>query len=75
MKHMNKTEIPQNRCYDIIIRLYNELPKFNAFHLIELTEFCVDSIRQGDPKCIGYSIARTNIKMLLLTICVLFCLT
>lgn len=51
---MNAIEVAQNRCYDIVIRLYNELPKFNAFHLIELVEFCMDSMRLGDPKCIGY---------------------
>lgn len=60
LNQLNKVEVSHKHCFDLVIRIFGELPKFKDRQLVELVEFCVDSIRFADPKCIGY------------TICVLF---
>lgn len=53
LEQLNAVEVPQKQCFDIIIRLFATLCRFDTAQLIELAEFCVDSLRLGDPKCIA----------------------
>lgn len=53
LEQLNKIEVSQKQSFEIIIRLFAELGRFDTAQLIELSEFCVDSMRLGDPKCIG----------------------
>ncbi|XP_055593420.1 Fanconi anemia group I protein-like [Uranotaenia lowii] len=54
LHHLNKKEFPTKTVFDIVSRLVLELPKFSAEQLVETMEYCVDSIRAGDPKCLGW---------------------
>lgn len=53
LDQLNRVEVPQKQSFDIVIRLFAELGRFDAAQLIELCEYCVDSLRLGDPKCTG----------------------
>lgn len=53
LNQLNRVEVPQRQSYDIVIRLFAELSRFDDDQLIELCEYCVDSLRLGDPKCTG----------------------
>lgn len=53
LQQMNKVEIHAKQCFEMITRLYIELPKMKNSQLIDLCEYCIDSIRMGDPKCVG----------------------
>lgn len=56
LDEMNKVEITSKQTFDLITRTFIELPKLRANELIELCQYCVDSLRLGDPKCTGYVI-------------------
>lgn len=53
LDQLNKVEVPSKQTYDLITRLYIELPKLKSSELIKLAEYCIDSLRNGDPKCTG----------------------
>jgi len=53
LDEMVKTEFSYKQSYDMITRLSQELGTFNSNQLVEITEYCIDCIRAGDPKCIG----------------------
>lgn len=54
LNQLNREEVSQKHSFDLIIRLVGDLQKFNEYQLIELVEFCMDSMRLGDPKCVGF---------------------
>lgn len=49
-----KIEFSYKQSYDLITRLCQELETFPVEQLVEIMEYCVDSMRAGDPKCVGY---------------------
>lgn len=53
LNQINKTEITSKQCFELITRLFIELPKLSSAQLIELSQYCVESLRTGDPKCTG----------------------
>lgn len=53
LNEMNQVEISSKQCFDLITRLFIELPKLRVSELIKVCEYCVDSLRMGDPKCTG----------------------
>lgn len=53
LNELNKREIPSKQTFDIITRLFIELPKLGGKQLIDLCEYCIDSLRMGDIKCTG----------------------
>ncbi|EAT42968.1 AAEL005539-PA [Aedes aegypti] len=54
LNQLNKTELSTKVVFDIVSRLVLDLPKFSSEQLVEIMEYCVDSIRAGDPKCMGW---------------------
>lgn len=54
LNELNKKEINSKQAFDLITRLFIELPKLSGSQLIELSEYCFDSLRMGDPKCTGF---------------------
>lgn len=54
LNQLNRVEVSQKHSFDLIIQMFGELHKFNEYQLIELVEFCIDSMRLGDPKCVGF---------------------
>nr|XP_019560353.2 LOW QUALITY PROTEIN: Fanconi anemia group I protein [Aedes albopictus] len=54
LNQLNKTELGTKVVFDIVSRLVLDLPKFSSEQLVEIMEYCVDSIRAGDPKCMGW---------------------
>lgn len=55
LNQLNKIELSTKQGLDLITRLFIDLPKFSSSQLTELCEYCVESIRIGDPKCIWYT--------------------
>ena len=53
LQEINKVEVNTKQSLDLITRLFVELPKMSNAQLVDLTEYCIDSIRTGDPKCTG----------------------
>lgn len=54
LNQLNKTELSTKVVFDIVSRLVLDLPKFSSEQLVEIMEYCVESIRAGDPKCMGW---------------------
>ncbi|XP_031616603.1 Fanconi anemia group I protein [Contarinia nasturtii] len=54
LQEMNKVEITSKQTFDLITRTFIELPKLRPQELIQLCQYCVDSLRVGDPKCTGW---------------------
>ncbi|XP_058815005.1 Fanconi anemia group I protein [Topomyia yanbarensis] len=54
LNQLNRTELSTKAVFDIVSRLVLDLPKFSAEQLVEIMEHCVESIRAGDPKCMGW---------------------
>ncbi|XP_055541221.1 Fanconi anemia group I protein isoform X2 [Wyeomyia smithii] len=54
LNQLNKTELATKAVFDIVSRLVLDLPKFSAEQLVEIMEYCLESIRAGDPKCTGW---------------------
>lgn len=53
LDEMNKVEITSKQTFDLITRTFIELPKLRASELVQLCEYCLESLRMGDPKCTG----------------------
>lgn len=53
LNQINQTEVTSKQCFELITRLFIELPKLSSAQLIELSQYCVESLRTGDPKCTG----------------------
>lgn len=53
LNEMNKIELTSKQSFDLITRTFIELPKLRTSELIDLCEYCMDSLRMGDPKCTG----------------------
>lgn len=54
LNQINKFEVTAKQCFELITRLFIELPKLSGAQLIELSQYCVESLRTGDPKCTGW---------------------
>ncbi|XP_037050583.1 Fanconi anemia group I protein isoform X1 [Bradysia coprophila] len=54
LDQLNKVVVTQKHAYDIISRLFIDLPKFTPAQLIEFTEYCTESMRCGEAKCVGW---------------------
>lgn len=53
LEEMNKVEITSKQTFDLITRTFIELPKLRNVELIKLCQYCLESLRVGDPKCTG----------------------
>lgn len=53
LQHLTIVEVPQKLAFDIVFRLLAELDRFESSKIIEIVEFCLDSIRSGDAKFVG----------------------
>lgn len=53
LHQINKTEVTSKQCFELITRLFIELPKLSSGQLVELSQYCIESLRTGDPKCTG----------------------
>lgn len=51
---MRTVEINIKTSCDLINRLNTELPTFTPEQLVELSDFCLESMRAGDPKWCGW---------------------
>ncbi|KAM7345711.1 Fanconi anemia complementation group I [Cochliomyia hominivorax] len=49
-----KVELSYKQTYDLITRLCQDLNTFPSDQLIEILEHCIDGMRTGDPKCVGW---------------------
>ncbi|XP_073845314.1 Fanconi anemia complementation group I [Musca autumnalis] len=49
-----RVELTYKQMYDLITRLCQDLNTFSSDHLVEILEHCIDGLRMGDPKCIGW---------------------
>lgn len=47
-------ELTYKQTYDLITRLCQDLNTFPSEQLIEILEHCIDGMRAGDPKCVGW---------------------
>ncbi|XP_055641903.1 Fanconi anemia group I protein [Toxorhynchites rutilus septentrionalis] len=54
LQYLNQNEMSTKAVFDIISRLVLDLPKYSPEQLVEIMEYCVESIRAGDPKCMGW---------------------
>ncbi|XP_055918883.1 Fanconi anemia group I protein [Eupeodes corollae] len=54
LAEISKVELTYKQMYDLITRLCLDLPSFTSEQLIEIVEHCVEAIRIGDPKCVGW---------------------
>ncbi|KAL1398799.1 hypothetical protein pipiens_008679 [Culex pipiens pipiens] len=54
LQQLNRVELATKVAFDIVSRLVLDLPKFGPDQLVEILEYCVESIRAGDPKCMGW---------------------
>lgn len=52
LEHLNVIELNLNRSFNIITRLFEDLPNFTSIELVEIVDWCLESIRAADPKCI-----------------------
>lgn len=50
---MNKVEITSKQTFDLVTRTFIDLPKLRVSQLIHLVQYCIDSLRIGDNKCLG----------------------
>ncbi|XP_058450886.1 Fanconi anemia group I protein [Malaya genurostris] len=66
LNQLNRTELSTKVVFDIVSRLVLDLPKFSADQLVEILEYCVESIRAGDPKCMGWKDLLPDVLKLLL---------
>lgn len=53
LNEINQVEVTSKQCFDLVTRIFIELPKLRVPELIEMCEYCVDSLRIGDAKCTG----------------------
>lgn len=53
LDEMNKCEITSKQTFDLITRMFIELPKLRVHELTQLCQYCLESLRVGDPKCTG----------------------
>lgn len=49
-----KVELSYKQSYDLITRLCQDLNSFPSQQLVEILEHCIDGLRAGDPKCVGW---------------------
>lgn len=49
-----KVELSYKQTYDLITRLCQDLNTFPSDQLVEILEHCIDGLRTGDPKCVGW---------------------
>ncbi|KAJ6650095.1 Fanconi anemia group I protein [Pseudolycoriella hygida] len=54
LDQLNKVLIAYKSAFDIVSRLFLDLPKFSPAQLIEFAEYCTESMRCGDAKCVGW---------------------
>lgn len=53
LEEINKVEITSKQTFDLVTRTFIELPKLRVSELMQLCQYCVESMRLGDPKCTG----------------------
>lgn len=53
LKQLKSIEISYKQTYDLLTRLFLDLPSFTNDQLIEIIEFAIDWLKVGDPKCVG----------------------
>ncbi|XP_075166591.1 Fanconi anemia complementation group I [Haematobia irritans] len=49
-----KVELSYKQMYDLITRLCQDLNTFSSDQLVDILENCIDGMRMGDPKCVGW---------------------
>ncbi|XP_026842269.1 Fanconi anemia group I protein homolog [Drosophila persimilis] len=54
MDGLRSVELNYKQSFDLITRLAQDLPTFSADELAWIIEHCVDGMRQGDAKCVGW---------------------
>ncbi|XP_055838956.1 Fanconi anemia group I protein [Episyrphus balteatus] len=54
LTEISKVELTYKQMYDLITRLCLDLPSFTSEQLINIVDHCVDAIKIGDPKCVGW---------------------
>lgn len=54
LEQLNVIELNLNKSFNIVTRLFEDLPNFTSSELVEIVDWCLESIRAGDPKCIGW---------------------
>ncbi|XP_034654239.1 Fanconi anemia group I protein homolog isoform X1 [Drosophila subobscura] len=54
MDGLRSVELNYKQSFDLITRLARDLPTFSADELAWIIEHCVDGMRQGDAKCVGW---------------------
>lgn len=53
LNELYKRSVPQKQCFDIVTRLFIELPKLSSGELAVLCQHCIDCLRIQAPKCLG----------------------
>lgn len=53
LKRINEIDVPSKQCYDLVTRLFIELPKFSSDELVDLAKYCIESISSGNAKSTG----------------------
>uniref|UniRef100_A0A182T620 Fanconi anemia group I protein n=1 Tax=Anopheles maculatus TaxID=74869 RepID=A0A182T620_9DIPT len=66
LHHLNAVELTTKQIFDLVARFLTDLPSLTPEQLVEICEFCVESIRAGDPKCITwkYLLPQTILQLL-----------
>ncbi|XP_039486307.1 Fanconi anemia group I protein [Drosophila santomea] len=54
MEGLNSMELSYKQTFDLITRLSQDLATFPSEQLAWIVEHCMDGIRQGDAKCVGW---------------------
>nr|NP_610429.2 fanconi anemia complementation group I [Drosophila melanogaster]A1Z7L1.2 RecName: Full=Fanconi anemia group I protein homolog; Short=Protein FACI [Drosophila melanogaster]AAF59016.2 fanconi anemia complementation group I [Drosophila melanogaster] len=54
MDGLSSTELSYKQTFDLITRLSQDLATFPSEQLAWIVEHCMDGIRQGDAKCVGW---------------------
>lgn len=53
LNELYKKNVPQKQCFDIVTRLFIELPKLTSEELVDLCQHCIESLKIKSSKCTG----------------------
>lgn len=64
LNQLNAVEVYAKQSFEIITRLFIELPKLKNDQIVELCQYCMDSLQLSDPKCVGCVISSSDIDQM-----------